>query len=371
VRCGGEVGKFTMLWSGFLRKRTAARSFLAPLGGRTAQSVGLGALWLRWRPAGRTGSHVTVIEWREDGLLALRMNPSAAGQPEVQDAQFIECAPDKREAGVARLAKQGWFAGRNILMLGIRQRQMAMLPRPTVPDAELVEAARWQLQGALDYPPEEAVLDVLRLGQDEPPARQQLAVFAVRRSELAKGLAPLAARKIKVEAVEVADCAQRNLAALHPLHSSKGQPVAMLSLREDSIVFSVTRASEVLVSRSFDALSVKAAQGGEHADEIGALAERVGLQLQRMLDTLERRSAAMAPSQILVLNHPQHTALLTQCAELTGLRVLPLDLGAMMAPASRAASNTAANSAANGANSGDFLHLLGAAMRPAPVGAAA
>ena len=326
----------------------------------------LSGLMRKWRSGARNGNHVTVIEWRDDGLLVLRADPQAAGQPTVQDAQFVPCTPDKREAGVARLAKQGWFSGgRNIMMLGIRQRQMAMLPRPTVPDAELVEAARWQLQGALDYPPEEAVLDVLRLGQDEPPARQQLAVFAVRRSQLAQWLAPLAARKITIEAVEVADCAQRNLAALHP---SKGQPVAMLSLREDSIVFSVTRGSEVLVSRSFDAASVKTTpDGADHAAETAALAERVGLQLQRMLDTLERRSAAMAPSQILVLKHPQHTVLLTQCAELTGLRVLPLDLGAMMEPAGRAAPSTHLNAA----TSGDFFHLLGAALRPAPVGASA
>ena len=337
----------------------------------------------KWRGGARSGSHVTVIEWRDEGLLVLRMStqgrpkseyrsaqhegdlmpPLGAAQPAVQEAQFVECKPDKREAGVARLAKQGWFSGgRNILLLGIRQRQMAVLPRPTVPDAELVEAARWQLQGALDYPPEEAVLDVLRIGQDEPPARQQLAVFAVRRSELARWLAPFTARKITLEAVEVADCAQRNLAALHP---SKGQPVAMLSLREDSIVFSVTRGSEVLVSRSFDAAGVKAG-GADHAAEIAALAERVGLQLQRMLDTLERRSAAMAPSQILVLSHPQPSLLLTQCAELTGLRVLPLDLGAMLEPARRAAPDAPTNAAI----SGDFLHLLGAALRPAPVGVA-
>ncbi len=316
--------------------------------------------WRKWRSGARSGKHVTVIEWRDDGLLALRVVPSAAGLPEVQDAQFIDCAADKRDACIARLARQGWFGGgRNILLLGIRQRQMAMLPRPTVPDAELVEAARWQLQGALDYPPEEAVLDVLRLGLDEPPARQQLAVFAVRRSALAKGLAPLAARKITIEAVEVADCAQRNLAALHP---AKGQAVAMLSLREDSIVFSVTRGSEVLVSRSFDAAAVTAAPGAA-ADETAALAERVGLQLQRMLDTLERRSAAMAPSQMLVLAHPQHSALLAQCAELTGLRVLPLDLGALLAPAGRAAPPAPMH--------GDFLHLFGAALRPAPLGAPA
>lgn len=326
-------------------------------------------LMRRWRSGARNGSHVSVIEWRDDGLLALRVDPLAAERPEVLDAQFVECSADKRDAGIARLARQGWFSGgRTILMLGIRQRQMAMLPRPTVPDAELVEAARWQLQGALDYPPEEAVLDVLRVGLDEPPARQQLAVFAVRRSELARWLAPLAARKIEIEAVEVADCAQRNLAALHPC---KGQPVAMLSLREDSVVFSVTRGSEVLVSRSFDAASVKATDGGgDPAADIGALAERVGLQLQRMLDTLERRSAAMAPAQILVLSHPQHSVLLTQCAELTGLRVMPLDLGPMMGAVGQASPN-AAPGAPNASNHGEFLHLLGAALRPAPVEAAA
>ena len=311
----------------------------------------------KWRSGARSGKRVTVIEWRDAGVLVLSTQPSAAGQPEVVDAQFIDCAPDKRDACVGRLARQGWFAGRNIVLLGIRQRQMATLPRPTVPDAELVEAARWQLQGALDYPPEEAVLDVLRLGQDEPAARQQLAVFAVRRSALAQWLAPLTGRKIKIEAVEVADCAQRNLAALHP---AKGQAVAMLSLREDSIFFSVTRGSEVLVSRSFDASTVTAAPAAQ-ADETGALAERVGLQLQRMLDTLERRSAAMAPSQIVVPSPSQHSTLLTQCAELTGLRVLPLDLGALLSPAGRPATVAPALQ-------GDFLHLLGAALRPAPVG---
>jgi MSHA biogenesis protein MshI len=317
----------------------------------------------KWRSGARSGKHVTVIEWRDDGLLALRMQPNAAGLPEVLDTQFVECAPERRAACIARLARQGWFGGgRNIVLLGLRQRQMAVLPRPGVPDAELAEAARWQLQGALDYPPEEAVLDVLQLGLDEPPARQQLAVFAVRRSALAQWLAPLAARKIGIEAVEVADCAQRNLAALHPANPAKDQPVAMLSLREDSIFFSVTRASEVLVSRSFDAAAVTTAQGVS-AEDAAALVDRVGLQLQRMLDTLERRSAAMAPSQILVLSHPQHAPLLTQCAELTGLRVLPLDLGAALAPVGGAPGAAPTH--------GDFFHLLGAALRPAPLKVAA
>jgi MSHA biogenesis protein MshI len=240
-----------------------------------------------------------------------------------------------------------------------------VLPRPAVPDAELVEAARWQLQGALDYPPEEAVLDVLRLGENEPAARQQLAVFAVRRAELAQWLAPLTARKVTLEAVEVADCAQRNLAALHGAH---GQAVAMLGYREDSVVFSVTRGSEVLVSRSFDATSLRATASAAAAEtDVGAFAERVGLQLQRMLDTLERRSASMAPSQIVVIKHPTQAALLAQCAELTGLRVMPLDLTGLPG----LAVALAAHPAPLGELQGDFIHLWAAALRPQPVEALA
>jgi MSHA biogenesis protein MshI len=314
----------------------------------------------KWRnrrqTSARSGHEVSVMEWRDHGVLALRANPHAEGGPLVLAACFVPCGIDERERGIAQLRERGWFAGpRNIMMLGVRQRQLTVLPRPSVPDAELTEAARWQLQDALDYPPEEAVLDVLRLGQDEPPARQQLAVFSLRRFELMRLIAPFTANKVKLEAVDVADCAQRNLVGLH---AADGRPLAMLSRREDSLVFSVSRASEVLLSRSFDASKL----GTDPTDE-SALAERVGLQLQRMLDALERRSPALSPSQILVLNDPASpSSLLTQTAELTGLRVLPFDLSALMqsvtidAPADVQVASWRA----------DFLHLLGAALRPAP-----
>jgi MSHA biogenesis protein MshI len=315
----------------------------------------------RRRASARSEHEVSVIEWREHGVLGLRANPHAEGGPQVLAACFVPCSINERERGIAQLREKGWFAGsRNIMMLGVRQRQFTVLPRPSVPDAELAEAARWQLQDALDYPPEEAVLDVLRLGQDEPPARQQLAVFSLRRFELMRLIAPFTANKVKLEAVDVADCAQRNLAGLHASH---GRPLAMLSLREDSMVFSVSRASEVLLSRSFDASKL----GTDPAEE-AALGERVGLQLQRMLDALERRSPALSPAQILVLSDPASpSSLLTQTAELTGLRVLPFDLSALMqsvtidAPAEANVPSWRA----------DFLHLLGAALRPAPTSSAA
>ena len=314
----------------------------------------------KWRNRRRTsagGEHeVSVMEWRHNGVLALRANPHAEGGPQVLAACFVPCGVDERERGIAQLREKGWFTGsRNIMMLGVRQRQFTVLPRPNVPDSELAEAARWQLQDALDYPPEEAVLDVLRLGHDEPPGRQQLAVFSLRRFEMMRLIAPFAANKVKLEAVDVADCAQRNLAGLHAAH---GRPLAMLSLREDSMVFSVSRASEVLLSRSFDASKL-----GSDPSEESALAERVGLQLQRMLDALERRSPALSPAQILVLTDPASpSGLLTQTAELTGLRVLPFDLSGLM----QSVSIDAPEDSDAPTWRGDFLHLLGAALRPVP-----
>ena len=313
-------------------------------------------MWTAWRHLWRTkrggDTAVSVVEWRDDGVLALRADPHGAAGPEVLAACFIPCAPTARGHCIAQLKQKCWFRGpRNLLMLGVRQRQLTLLPHPTVPDAELAEAARWQLQDALDYPPEEAVLDVLRLCEDEPPARQQIAVFSVRRSELDQLTAPFGDHKIKLEGVDVADCAQRNLTGLHAAH---GRPLAMLSWREDSILFSVSRASEVLLSRSFDASKL-----GADAADVSALAERVGLQLQRMLDALERRASTSSPAQILVLDHPgAPAALLNQTAELTGLRVMPLELAALM-------NSVAAELPAE--LSADFLHLLGAALRPAPL----
>lgn len=312
-------------------------------------------MWTAWRHLRRTNqggdTAVSVIEWRDDGVLALRADPQGAAGPEVLAACFMPCTPGTRSLCIAQLKQNGWFRGpRNLLMLGLRQRQLTLLPRPAVLDAELAEAARWQLQDALDYPPEEAVLDLLRLSEDEPLARQQMAVFSIRRAELDRLTAPFADHQIKLEGIDVADCAQRNLSGLHAAH---GRSLAMLSWRENSVLFSVSRASEVLLSRSFDASKL-----ASDAAAVSALAERLGLQLQRMLDALERRAPTSSPAQILVLDHPGvSAALLNQTAELTGLRVTPLELaGLMNSVALQAPAELRA----------DFLHLLGAALRPAP-----
>ena len=53
------------------------------------------------------------------------------------------------------------------------------LTRPEVPDAELIGALRWKLVPNLDYPPEQALLQVMELpALSDNPRRKLLAVKA-------------------------------------------------------------------------------------------------------------------------------------------------------------------------------------------------
>lgn len=326
-----------------------------------------------WQRHGPDDGPLLVLEWRAQGLLALLADTRRTRSPWVLRADFRPCTPDTRASALAQLASlQRWgSAQRTVLLLGSEQRQLSMLPRPRVEPAELREATRWQLAGALDYPAEEAVLDLLPVGRDGPPERQQLLVFAVHRPLLAAAVAPLAARRLRIEAVDVVDCAQRNLVALH---SGGNQPLAALSLRDGQILLTVSLGGELVLSRSFEApepASGRSVDERIRARDDEALAERVGLQLQRLLDSLERRASHWMPSTLLLLPHSRRQELLRLCAELTGLRVAVLDLQGLMPELALAARGGGARTAPDEPDPGEFAQLLGSALRPGRTPAAA
>lgn len=303
-----------------------------------------------------------VLELRASGVLAVLVGAAQVQAPLVKRADFWPCLPSGRAAALNGLAaRQGWVAGqRAVLMLGAAQRQLSAVARPPVEPEALREAARWQLVDAVDYPPEEAALDVLTLGTQGPVNRQQLMVFSLHRPALAELLAPVQTTRLRLEAVDVVDCAQRNLVGLL---NGGTQPLAALSLRDGQLLFTVSQGSELMISRQFDAPEPQVpgtADSPKRLRDEEALAERVGLQLQRALDTLERRTAQWMPSTLLLLPHDRRGALLELCAELTGLRVVPLDTSMLMGTGP--ATETA------GPDRSEFVHLLGAALRqPAAV----
>lgn len=290
---------------------------------------------------GERGSGMVVLELETSCVRALRIGQGE--RPIVHGAASLAGAP---RDGLSRLARDKWFdGGRLRVMLGTRQRETAILARPDVDDAELVDAMRWQIADRLPFPAEEALLDVLTIDDREPAARQQVIVVAAHRPEIAALLQPLSRlRGQQVECVDVVDCAQRNLAeaAAGPELS-----VACLTERDGSLLFTVSRGRDLVYSRAFEL----AAEGRD-----GELpAERVAMQLLRAIDTIERRSPEAAPVRMLVGPAASPQSPLREIARQCGLSMMDLDWQAGVHVDEAARSDIDADPA--------LLLLVGAALR--------
>jgi hypothetical protein len=282
---------------------------------------------LRWprRRASRSSGTV-VLELASAGLRAVRVS-TGDRRPRIVAAAALHGVPVGD--ALAQLSRDGWFdSGRVRVMLGAGQRETALLPRPDVDDAELVDAMRWQMADKLSYPAEQAVVDVLTIDDDAPTPRQQVLVVTTERDALKALLEPVVRmRGQRVEWVDVVDCAQRNL-----VEAGCGPTVcvACVTERDGTLLFTVSRGRDLVHSQAIQAPAD--GRDGERA------VERMGLQIQRAIDTIERRSPDAAPVRMLVGPRASEGPPLRAVAEQCGLPVEPLDwaAGADVDPAARA-----------------------------------
>jgi MSHA biogenesis protein MshI len=318
-------------------------------------SEGIGRVRWRTRPARAR----VAIELRAETLLALRMDEGRPTRLARED-----CRPPERRAVIERLRRAGWFERAEVqLVLGPGQRQLNSTPRPPVDDADLREALRWQLRDALDYPPEEAVLDAMPVADTEPAGRQEILVFSVRRQELTQLVGAFAEAGVRLQRVAAIDCAQRNL-AWHWVPA--GGAAALLLPCEGGALCTVSRGEQLILSRAIEL-------GGDLAPtdrRLELTAERIALQMQRSFDLLERRSADAAIAHLVMADWGPSAPLFLRIAALTAQRVQTLDVDAMYAPV--AAPDAQADSGAQGVDGAplgdlrDWLHLVGACLTEAP-----
>ena len=274
-------------------------------------------------------------------MRALRFRPEGS-TPRVEAAATLPGEPG-RDA-LKRLKREGWFGGVRVV-LGVRQRETAVLPRPPVDDTELVQAMRWQLAGMLPFPPDEAIVDAVTLGDTDAEARRQVLVVAVHRAALRRWLEPLAAvRGLIPDCIDVVDLAQRNLVAAA---AGSVRCVGCLTEREGAVLFTISRGRDLLYSRVFDL--------GAHEGDGDRTAERIGVQLQRAIDVLERRSPEDAPTQLLT-GPAGGRAPLGAIAVLCGLPTELLDW--------RAGVHIEADARPALEADPGLIHLVGAALRP-------
>lgn len=172
-----------------------------------------------------------------------------------------------------------------------------------VNEEERRDAVRWQIRELLDYPAEEAIIELIEvptLGNEEKV--QTFAVAASRRN-LKERIGQLQQVELYLDAIDIPEFSLRNLLTLY-LDEPRG--LCMLWVRPDSTLLIITRGGTFYFSRLINIGMTQLLQGAESVDD-GFLSENqqmqldaVVLEVQRSLDYCESNFRLPAVPKILV-----------------------------------------------------------------------
>jgi len=154
------------------------------------------------------------------------------------------------------------------------------------------------MKDEFDFPADDAVIDCVSAPVSHQGSEHGLwMVVAARSQRVTELVSPLARAGIPIEAVDVAELAQRNLAArLAP----PDRTVALLTMDAQRGLLTVSRDDGMLAARHFDPLA--AALAAADVDRRPALFDRLALELQRTFDNVERQYNAGPIERVLVMS---------------------------------------------------------------------
>lgn len=163
-------------------------------------------------------------------------------------------------------------------LLELKDYQMLQMDKPNVPDAELKEAVRWQLKDLIDFPVEEATIDLVKIPHNPDASENQDYIYTVAcpNTLIAKISSDLRGQKVNLQAIDVRMMAQRNIANLL---ATDGQGEAVLSFGKNSALLTFTYRGEIYNARRIDIDEGKTATSFE----------KISLELQRSLDGFEAK----------------------------------------------------------------------------------
>ncbi len=276
-------------------------------------------------------------------------------EPGTQGRSLLRCESHRvAEDAVQVLANVRRQLGRGEYMcsslLQPRGYQMQMTDAPAVQAAEMREAVRWKLRDLLDYPVDQATLDVLHVpppGQDQGRIHHVFAVTA-RNTDVASRMRLFHEARFPLHAIDVPEMAQRNVAALF---GQPGRGIAMLSMDTEGGLLTVTRDRDLFLARRTDIALPQLQEGPDESREQAF--DRLVLELQRTFDHFDRQFSYVSVSRLLVTPLP---ALLGHLQANLDLPVEGFDLG-------EAVDLSAVPALSDPMRKCEYLHLIGAAMR--------
>lgn len=233
-----------------------------------------------------------------EGMISLAHISAIKGRrPSIGLCEAYRCEDGELNT-LRRLRKSLGLDGyRSTLCLAFNDYQFLQVEAPVVPEGEVKEAVRWSMKDLVDFPVDQATLDVLDVPADkEGRAKSRFKFVAISRNEvIGRHVRLFQEAGIDLEAIDVPEMAQRNLAALY---ESQDRAVAMLGFSHLGGLLTFTWRGALLSSRHIDISLTQLNEADGTQRE--TMFERIGLELQRSLDSFERQMTFVALDKLVV-----------------------------------------------------------------------
>ncbi|XOV84051.1 MAG: hypothetical protein ACFHXK_02825 [bacterium] len=183
------------------------------------------------------------------------------------------------------------------LVLAPELYNVSLIDRPDVDDAQLKDAVRWAIQEQVDYPVENATLDVFELPRSASRERPMVFVVSLK-TELLKTLqSQVNSAGLQLASIDASELCLRNLTWQCFPHAD--QSIAMLRLTSNSGLVNISRGDELYLARRVSGLPDEFSEPGW-----AEFRERMVLQVQRSIDYYES-----------AMNQPHCNMLVVACTQ--------------------------------------------------------
>jgi len=204
---------------------------------------------------------------------------------------------------------------------------LTQLDAPPVPEEERKEALRWALKDMVSYPLDSACIDVLDIPiMGMPPGRSAgvLVVSAAEQAVRAR-VAPFEEARIALDAVDIPELAQRNVAALL---EDNNRGLVFLRIDETGLMLTLSFHGELIAVRrgEMNTHQLNGADVGqrEHTKE------RLVLELQRSLDNFDRQYSHIPISKVILASYPRVENLAADLGQNTYVPIQEMDLSEVL-----------------------------------------
>ncbi len=171
------------------------------------------------------------------------------------------------------------------LLLAQGEYKLVHLEKPNVPANELIQALSWKLKDMIDYPIEQATIEVINIPADPNNKNRQSYVYAIaaKNELLSDYIQRFIDSGASLEVIDIPELAQRNIAAYL---EQENRGLAMLSINNAGGLLTFTSGGELYHARHID-IDTTHLQS-EDSERKSKVFERLSLEIQRSLDSFER-----------------------------------------------------------------------------------